>query len=124
MQIVDYFDLLINQVDLKAETLLMEKYPVEPAWINVTRSELIDEIKRIEAFDLQNLSDGEAIFKKFAFFIDRNQLSGVANEFGYIVKIGRFVSSESLNFFRAVLKLSDNERDPSFFFKLNPQVSF
>jgi hypothetical protein len=130
MQIVDYFDSLINQIDLKAEQLLIE-LPSDHEFINSKRAEFIHEIKQIEAYNLNNLNENEPVFKKFAFIIDQNELgtyadlSQIDSKFGYLVKMDRFITPGSLECFREALKMIQNETEVTFsnpYFHLYPNV--
>jgi hypothetical protein len=81
IKIVDYFAGLINQLDLKVETLLIENELDEnlTSCINKLRDTFINEIRYVEAYNLRSLSDMEIgpdealtesdLFTKFCFFI-------------------------------------------------------
>jgi hypothetical protein len=66
LRTVDYFDVLVNQIDFKAESLLAKLDFSQHGDINLKRQEFIDEIKRAEAFNLEHL------FKRFKYRIGQN----------------------------------------------------
>ena len=137
LDIVDYFDSLRNQIDLKAETALLFKVGLserERKQINDKRQLFIDEIKRIEAENLQHLdtsglsrlaseTERAKLFKAFCFLVDTNELGrtsgAVADELevtevgrilGYLIILNEYLSAEQLEIFRQLLSLTKSEK--------------
>lgn len=86
LQVIDYFDALINEVDIKAEKLLkllydniqvaVENRQTLQAIINERRRLFIDEIETIKQFNVSNLNDDDASeFKKYAFILDKYDMN-------------------------------------------------
>lgn len=85
LKIIDYFDSLINEVDLKAEKLLKHLPTYEDQdhrnRIHYKRKLFIDEIEKIKNFNLtstdeQNaVEDDEYIFKKYCFILDKRHMN-------------------------------------------------
>jgi hypothetical protein len=136
MKLVDYTDSLVNQVDLKAEILLLEQRPNETA-INGKRQMFIDAIKQVEAFNLKHVESldltgisaelltdeigvNELIFKQFCFILDQqdldlNHLSKEDATFGCLIVVGKFLSNQSLNCYRELLKFRYTDASPASF---------
>ena len=82
LKIIDHFDAVISDVDIEAETQLMQSQsdPKKIDYINGTREKLIGEIKAIkddcdlrkrQDLDIDNLEHNEqSLFKEFCFYIE------------------------------------------------------
>lgn len=88
LKIIDYFESLIDQVDLRAETLLsrMSSLYDENVYnqelnldkiINERRNTFIEEIQKVKIHNLQSIgknTDDERIFDKYCFILDKCDL--------------------------------------------------
>jgi hypothetical protein len=126
LRVAEYYDLLVNQIDLKAETFLAENElrDEERTLVEGKRSHFLNEIKRIESLNFKFLDESnftndelnhdEAIFKpEFCFIVSGAELADVAIKnslnrfdvaFGYLVITDKFLSAEQLACYREVLE--------------------
>jgi hypothetical protein len=135
LRVADYFDSLVNEIDLKAETLLAEDLGRDETLINTKREVFINEIKQLQEVNLNNLDLNESedlTFSNFAFMIDKNQLgcsdelSYLDNLFGYLVKTGSFLNTESVDCFKQLLEMNGRETQiaqSNSFFSINKKVN-
>lgn len=84
LQIIDYFDSLINDIDLKAERLLTKIPESYQEYVNVKRRSFIDEIELIKQYNLSNFESydspeslrKEQLFMRYCFCLDMDQMNG------------------------------------------------
>lgn len=82
LKIIDYFEGFINEVDLKAETLLTQMPEQYHQHIMNKRKSFIDEIEQVKQYNLSNLNEDEKstseekLFKKYCFSLQMNQMNG------------------------------------------------
>jgi hypothetical protein len=139
LQVVDYFDSLVNEVDLKAEQSLAESIDdrEKSELISRKRALFLQELKEMETLNLRHLeklepaADEDDIFKVFCFFIDKTdmEMSHVRSEidavFGYLLVLeDEHMSKERLARFRKYLKFYNKSTLNSFdYFNLRLNVS-
>jgi hypothetical protein len=132
LKIVDYFDSVINKLDLKVEKILSSKAcDVEQRNVLNTRRDLfISHIKECELFNLQTLeriknleeldenSPNLKIFVQFCFLIDEN-ISQNKEELGlgFLVITDRFLTNEQLDKYKGLFKFKHDMSSLEF---LNP----
>lgn len=136
MKIIEYFDSLINEVDIKAEKLL-ELYHVEnlQQLINNTRQLFINEIELIKNFNLSNLSNNEdenftendtiedRLYKKYCFTLDKHLKKyfdlafensvqeKIREKFGFLIVTDAYISKHKLSLFRELLSYGSDSDD-------------
>lgn len=82
LQIIEYFDALINEIDLKAETLLIQIPKEYHEYIDDKRQSFIREVDQIKQFNLLNLNEvdellnQQSLFKKYCFLLDMEKMTG------------------------------------------------
>ncbi len=132
LRIVDYFDKLINEIDLKTEKLLCQaKESEDEKKLNERRKAFIDEIKRIESVNLQRLEqyrdfasaeNDESLFDSFCFIIPANLKeptktntinSEMQNELGALMVIDKYLSKESIDCYMELLRCYNSEKQLS-----------
>ena len=126
LRIVDYFESLVNQIDLKAETLIIDlRYEKEESLINEKRKQFIDEIKQIEDFNLRNLNNlnvenlsllseeeaNDKVFAKFCFIVYKScmefsNLSQIDSTLGFLILLEKYIRKDKLQRYKELLKLS------------------
>lgn len=114
LKIVGLFDNLINQIDLKAESLIASLRGVQfdrLYEIIVAKRELfVNELKKLQEYNLKLLSrDEKSLFKKFCFIMDENDLDSIVRTIdspflGYLVILDCPLSPESLTYYKSFLK--------------------
>ena len=129
LTIVDYFDTLINQIDIASETLISENHTDEnkKKEVNTLRLEFLNEIKRIQAVNLKNYEEiyynrlnlislskndqdacgrlekitDNAIFKVFCFYVENSYLKNVcAPKNGLLVTLDWFLNENEIAFIK------------------------
>lgn len=82
LEIIEYFDSVVNEIDLKAE-ILLEKIPeCYHELVNCKRQLFLDEIEQTKAYNLSHLNEDaniwnkESLFKKYCFLVDMDKLNG------------------------------------------------
>ena len=133
LNIVEYFGSLINQIDLKAETLMLsEKFATDSNLvdiINKTREKFIAQLKSSSSYNLSLLNStdfsnklknttndqekiNELLFKEFCFILDPSDEGDWSEIFvirnlilGYLVVTDKYISQESLSCYRDILKI-------------------
>jgi hypothetical protein len=108
LRLIDYFDSVINDVDIEAEMQLVQYQndSKKSEYINDVRDRLIEEInlikdlcdlrKRNESIDFSNAKDDD-IFKEFCFFIGSKYLHQYQDyDFGLLVKTDFCLSSSQI----------------------------
>lgn len=145
LQIVEYSDKLINELDFKAETLLLaEESDIKQKKINEKRSLFIDEIKRAESTNLYHLNDSsqkgrlveqDESYRKFCILVDQSdmdltneelELDSVDAAFGFILILDKYLSQDRLTLYRSLLRFNKTPcpiQADNPFFKLKYQVS-
>jgi hypothetical protein len=84
LKITDYFDSVINEIDLFTETLLKANFDdeTEANILNETRNELLNQVKEIEKVNLNHLNENrdallddqtENVFVEFCFVLQFDQ---------------------------------------------------
>lgn len=110
IKIIEYFDAVINEVDISAEILILnetcEKI-IEKA--NSTRKKFIDIIKSIQDFNLECLNSKQIydpendrlLFKKYCFLLDVN-LSKNAGEksLGVLIVINGYINHDLIKYLK------------------------
>lgn len=82
LEIIDYFEALINEIDLKAENLLTKIPQPYQGLVNSKRGTFIDEIERVKAYNLSNLNNSQppygkdSLFRRYCFILDMDQING------------------------------------------------
>lgn len=127
LDLVDYFDSLVADVDLKAERLIIADQLTPNGEsrldeINSKRNAFIKQIRAILAFNLAqadakySTQPGFKPFTRFCFIIDDNQLDlssclgPVGSTFGYLIVLDRFVDQPSLDCYKELLGFYFNEK--------------
>ena len=144
IKIVDYYESLIDKVDLKAQALIIKEFSSVPL-INERKKSFTQELKNLEAiclrnFYLTNLMNyrdvpddviDDMIFKTFCFIIDSkdlsfNELNNVDATFGYLVVVDKHLSREKITRYRELLKFSTKRylNQINSFFNFNNRVIF
>jgi hypothetical protein len=123
LKLVDYSDLLIGDIDLIAETRLVNE-DSKADQINEKRARLIHEIKEIEAFNLGNLSQNDVnelenetddekinqvIFKRYCFLLPQQELvcptlDSVDAMFGLLVVLDKYFTKKKQAFYKEFLQ--------------------
>lgn len=108
LRLIDYFDFVINDVDIEAEIQLMQHQNdiKKSECINSAREKLIQEINIIkEACDLRKRKDEldfskaneDDIFKEFCFFLESKYLHQYQEyDLGLLVKTNFYLSIEQI----------------------------
>jgi hypothetical protein len=125
-EIVDYFDSVINQIDIDAESkiVLHEKFTDENSFnsikqINSIRNKYLEKIKKIQGFNLnaydrdkencdialdklkknEKTKRYQILFRKFAFYLNSKSLEHVfsRNTLGLLVVLDWFLAESDLN---------------------------
>jgi hypothetical protein len=134
LQIVNYFDKLVNQLDVQTETLLNEQRLTseEKERLNETRIKFVERIKQVEAFDLSRLESldldelksmselevQQALFSQFCFFIHFNGFNIELDFYnqklcsvylGYLVVIDKFLSPSQLEIYKRLLEFHNSK---------------
>ena len=133
LKIVDHFAYLVNQIDIKAESLLQSAstaaVPEQTAKfeiINEKRANFINEIKKEEEFNLRHLKEIEIveaedeektnsiIFKSFCLIVDKSDLefpdlTVIDATFGYLLKFDKYLGKTDEEKFRKLLKFYNKE---------------
>jgi Leucine-rich repeat (LRR) protein len=122
LKIADYFDKLINAIDLKSETAMLTHGQNETL-INARRMELIAKIKQVQEFNLKNLSSSDKPFLKYSFIVDKVGSRDKINEpFGFLITLDDFfMTDEQLKFYTEFTEFFNTEKafsvnTASFFF--------
>jgi hypothetical protein len=141
--IADHADSLINQIDLHVELTLATNKNLDELQrerLDLKRNELIHRIRSAETFNLNSLNSVDSnelenldpeslnkkVFKKFCFFLGKNDFEKeyptlVDSVFGYLIIVDAFLSSNLLSLFKELLKFH-NKTSPiglqNKFFKL------
>ena len=128
LELTDYIVALINEIDIKAETLL-----INPSLDNAQKEKLeakrklfIDEIKHVESISLAHMNtfDSEKsknvniqkgdVFINYCFTLDLNDLnltesslSLVDTTFGYLIILDKYINKEKINLFKELLKCNN-----------------
>jgi hypothetical protein len=134
LEVVNYFDNLCNDLDVKAETFLSDQSLsiVIKERLDETRTIFINKIKQIEIFNLNRLQTLDpsqiklvgddlrfALFKNFCFFIDPvlvNIDSELLEEkslglnLGYLVVIDKYLTKRQLDCYNEILKFHDSSQ--------------
>lgn len=127
LYIIQYFDDLINQIDINAEYQLLAFSTVEHQnKINTTRNGLINEINTIKKYNLDSLNRHEIqenikydfiikdiqatrmLFKKFCFFINPetfNYFKDEFNDLGFLVVTDFYLSENEINYIMYLFRL-------------------
>jgi hypothetical protein len=133
LSVVNHFDNLVNEVDLKVETFLIdERLPLaRRQQLNQTRDVFIEKIKQIEAYNLHQLQTLElekakslagdelnlVLFKKFCFLIDPSSIKmrkeSIEKKFesvdlGYLIVIDKYLASYQLELYKELLRYHDS----------------
>jgi hypothetical protein len=127
LEVSENSDILINQIDIKAETLLLELAinDSQRDAIDKKRCLFIDEIKNIERENLNHLNSVKPksekmkksdMYSKFCFIIDTHDmdlpklfgLDRIDAAFGYLVIIDSFLTSDELGLYRQLLKFANS----------------
>ena len=112
VKVWDHFDLVINEIDIKAEFLLSINFKDEIYCqeVNLERQKFIDKIEQLRKINLDQVKENEelSVFKKFCFFIDQsffvNTQEVRKSLLGYLVVVDNcFLSQEKLDLFRKFL---------------------
>jgi hypothetical protein len=135
LRLVSYFEDLVNDLDIKCETLLaINQSPKDEraraninktrdrflACIDAVKSECLDWFNRVSvnvvAVDASAI-DEHALFKKYCFVLERKaiELSEVAVEspllLGFLIVTDEYVSSDELSILKTVLRISFGNDD-------------
>ena len=121
LKIIDYFDSVINEIDIEAEIQLTTCYQNEKKVenINCIRQKLIDEVNKVKerCYFLNNMKTNEEteifaddadLFKEFCFFIESKCLAIQFSDldFGVLVKTNNFYLAssdiENLKYYKAL----------------------
>lgn len=115
LKIIEYFDKLVNQIDICSEKLISKNNKVNPAKndnddINIIRMKLITEIKQIEMFNLNKLNErsnnaisnkDEDVFKCFSFFVEHFYLEKIPFfKLGILVIIDWYMNPDQIELFK------------------------
>jgi hypothetical protein len=114
LKIIEYFDKLVNQIDICSEKLITKNNKLNLVKndnddINIIRMKLIEEIKQIEMFNLNQLEENnngpankdEDIFKCFSFFIEQFYLEKIPFfKLGVLVVIDWFMNQDQIEIFK------------------------
>jgi hypothetical protein len=113
LKLVDYFDGLINEIDLRAEELLVENNkssgPCKDK-INSFRNSLISKIKEIESFNLSKIQNAHTpefsqscfvIYNKEFEFLSESEL--VDGNFAYLIITDRHFTPENVTVYKNLL---------------------
>jgi hypothetical protein len=120
LKIADYFEKLVNRIDLKAEKLLIDQTlpESEVKKINKERDELLAMIRKIEkfnyeAFDLiesskfENTSDHDLnalLFPKFAFLLDSIRVESFQHQIlGCLIVTNRFFTDQQVTLYTELI---------------------
>ena len=138
LKIVDYHDCLINEIDIKVETLLTNKVYEEDQRhsLNKKREEFIKRIKEVEASNLDNfntnlvndlgslegLSENDLdkrLFKRFCFIVQESSLENnyptlIDAIFGYLIIVDEFLSKETLILYKQFVMFNNQKSILSF----------
>jgi Leucine-rich repeat (LRR) protein len=112
LKIVDYFDGVINKIDLKSEVALLNQGKNETL-VNTQRLKLIEKIKEIEKFNLASLvSAADEPFAKYCFLIEKIGLRDKINEpFGFLIILEDFSMSDAqFQLYTAFTEFFNNEK--------------
>jgi hypothetical protein len=132
LRISNYFDELVNTIDLKAERLLLSNQKMTDAQsnkINLERSELISAIRSAEQlnyhhFDslerqfLENKTESElneTLFQKFAFLLDSDevQIGSHQTSLGYLVLTDRYLNDSQISLYKELISNFSNIKSQS-----------
>jgi hypothetical protein len=150
LTIINYFDSLINQIDIKTEielaqllfsdqddSQIINKAKESQENVNKIRERFLHEIKNIENFNLQHFHNNEDnnLFRKFCFLIDKScfKLSEAHGSnsllddkkfvLGILIITNEYVDLDELNDFKKLLQLNfDNKHLLGNFFEIGPDV--
>ena len=123
LRVVEYYDKLVNEIDLKAETFLAdETYADQAEECEAKRTQFLAELKRVELLNLKFLetnsletnSSDESIFQpEFCFLVSAKDLraskknwSTTDSLFGYLITTDRYLSDKNLASYRQLLFFS------------------
>ena len=128
LKIAEYFDSLTSRVDLQAE-ILLASYETDTndlfaQRVNLTRTNLIQEIKLAEQRNLKNLDSidteyfteldeyklNRVLFQRFCFLIENTDTNYENSAFAYLILVDGFLSSEEIDNFKTFLYYSNRER--------------
>lgn len=130
LELIEYFDSLSNEIDLKAENLLAElsksNITEYETLIDNRRQLFIDEIERVKNHNLNNWpSDDEAksashFFKLFCLLVDRNNandendstLKKINQTFGYLIVLDGYLSPREVSFLKEMLYFRHIDHEP------------
>ena len=115
LKIIEYFDKLVNQIDICSEKLISKNNKVNPAKndnddINIIRMKLITEIKQIEMFNLNKLNErsnnaisnkDEDVFKCFSFFVEHFYLEKIPFfKLGILIIVDWYMNQDQIELFK------------------------
>lgn len=133
LAMVDYFDGLVNEIDLDAERFLIQHQDSDDHVIsnlNSVRSQLIDEIHRIRSKCLFEFAKSGRVFSEYCFRIKSEQTGEQASRsnnhmfvLDYLVVTDRYISSNEINILKLILAISVDESEEALdhFFNLIKQ---
>lgn len=141
LEIIQYFDSVVNDVDLMAEELLNlvsshKNYPDDLLkMINDKRTLLMDEIENVKRYNLDHADENEhdlcqdktKLFKKYCLLLDmfnwrhsfvqinynQDNLKKVINEaFCFLIVLDEYIEDRELALFKELISIKSNHYEP------------